>query len=154
MKRKLMLLALGLALPLLAGAEPGYVAETAQLRDGPNADAKLLQSLAAATAVDVLARQGGWYQVSLAGQQGWLRMSALRLHTPVARAGLLEGGRGAATQSVSNTGVRGFGSSDLEAASPDLPAADALVPADPAGARSFAAAGGLQANTTGKGGAP
>ena len=47
-----MLFAAALWLPLLAAAEPGYISEDTDLRDGPYADAQTLQPLPAATAVE------------------------------------------------------------------------------------------------------
>ena len=57
------------------------------------------------------------------------------------------GGRAAATQSVATTGVRGFGQGELQNATPDVAAADALEAAavTTADARSFAAQANLQA---------
>lgn len=145
MKRKLLWAALWL--PLLAAADPGYVSDATELRDGPFVDGKVLQSLPAATAVEVLGRQGGWYQVKVDQQQGWVRMSALRLRAPGARAGVLEGGRAVATQSVATTGVRGFGSGELQSATPDVAAVDGLEvgAVAVADAQAFAGQGGLQA---------
>lgn len=133
-------------LPLLAAADPGYISEDTDLRDGPYADAKTLQALPAASAVEILGRQGGWYQVRLGEAQGWVRMSTLRLRAPGARAGVLEGGRGAATQTVATTGVRGFGAGELQKAAPDIDAVDKLeaLAVAAADARGFAAAGNLQ----------
>ncbi|MBV8062811.1 MAG: SH3 domain-containing protein [Nevskia sp.] len=152
-----LLFAAVLWLPLLAAADPGYTAEDTDLRDGPYADAKTLQSLPAASAVEILGRQGGWYQVKAGEAQGWVRMSTLRLRAPGARAGVLEGGRGAATQTVATTGVRGFGAGDLQKAVPDMGQVDKLDanPVAVADARSFAAAGNLQASSgADKGGSP
>ena len=145
--RRILFAAAVLGLPLLAAAEPGYISEDTDLRDGPYADAKTVQPLPAATAVEIRGRQGGWYQVQAGQQQGWVRMSTLRLRAPGARAGVLDGGRGAATQSVATTGVRGFGAGDLEKAAPDLDAVDKLEASvvAAADARSFAAGGSLQA---------
>lgn len=154
--RRVLLAAL-LCLPLLTAAEPGYISDDTDLRDGPYADAKTVQPLPAATAVEILGRQGGWYQVQAGQQQGWVRMSTLRLRAPGARAGVLDGGRGAATQTVATTGVRGFGAGELQKASPRIDEVDkldsgAVAPAD---ARSFAAAGNSQARADlGKGGSP
>jgi len=155
--RRILFAAAVLWLPLLALAEPGYMSEDTDLRDGPYADAKTVQQLPAATAVDIRGRQGGWYQVQAGEQQGWVRMSTLRLRAPGARAGVLEGGRNAATQSVATTGVRGFGAGDLQKASPDLGEVDKLEAGAVAAAdaRSFAAAGNLQARADAdKGGSP
>ncbi len=157
MRRRLLFAAAVLGLPLLAVAEPGYISEDTDLRDGPYADAKTVQPLPAATAVDIRGRQGGWYQVQAGQQQGWVRMSTLRLRAPGARAGVLDGGRNAATQSVATTGVRGLNAPQIQNAAPNLPAVDELeksVVAVP-DARSFAAAGNLQAKADAdKGGSP
>lgn len=142
-------------LPLLAAAEPGYVSDATDLRDGPYADAKTLQALPAAAPVEILGRQGGWYQVQVGQQQGWVRMSSLRLRAPGARAGVLDGGRAVATQTVATTGVRGFGKGELQNATPDVPAVDALEASAVAAAdaRAFAGQAGLQAKSDpGKGG--
>ena len=138
-----------LSLPGLAAADPGYVSEATPLRDKPAADGAVMQQLPEASSVNVVARQGGWYQVQAGGQQGWVRMAALRLHAPGAAPGLLDGGRLAATQSVSSTAVRGFSAANLEAANPNPAAVDALESSAiaPDDARSFAAAANLQAST-------
>jgi hypothetical protein len=138
-----------LLLPLLAAADPGWVAEETDLRDGPYADAKTVQTLAADTTVEIRGRQGGWYQVQAGQQQGWVRMSALRLKAPGARAGVLEGGRIGATQSVAATSVRGITDVQLQNASPNMPAVDKLEggAVSVADARAYAAQGGLQAKT-------
>lgn len=151
MLRRLLLPVLAL-LPMLAAAEPGYISDATELRATPFADGKVVQPLAAATAVDVRARQGGWYQVQVGAQQGWVRMSALRLRAPGERAGLLEGGRAVATQTVATTGVRGLSGEDLQKANPDLAAADGLDAAavTAADARGFAAQAGLHANAGGQ----
>lgn len=141
-------------LPLLTAADPGYVAEDTDLRDGPYGDAKTLQSLPAQSAVEILGRHGGWYQVQAGEQQGWVRMSALRLKAPGARAGVLEGGRIGATQSVAATSVRGITDVQLQNASPNLAAVDRLEAGavSVADARAYAAQGGLQAKPAAPGG--
>lgn len=149
MKRLLFSLILGL--PLIALADPGYVTEATELRDGPYADAKSVADLPDAATVEIRGRQGGWYQVQLGDKQGWVRMSSLRLRAPGARAGVLEGGRSVATQSVATTAVRGMNAVQIQNAVPDIPAVDALensaVTAD--AARGYAADGGLKAKAKG-----
>jgi hypothetical protein len=142
-------------MPLLAAADAGFISQQTELRGNPAADAPVLQSLAPATAVDVKRRTGGWYQVQANKQLGWVRMSSLRLHAPGERAGLLDGGRAEATQSVATTGVRGLDGQTLQAASPDLVAVAALDASgdSAADARDFAAQGGLQARGSAKTGA-
>lgn len=149
---KRMLFAALLSLPLLAAADPGYVSEDTDLRDGPYADAKTVQPLPAATTVEIRARQGGWYQVQVGQQQGWVRMSSLRLRAPGAHAGVLDGGRGAATQSVATTGVRGLNATQIQNAAPNLPAVDELEKSAVAAAdaRAYAADGGLKASDKGR----
>lgn len=48
------------------------------LRAGPDATTKLLARLGKGQAVKVLANQGGWTQVSAAGQTGWVRVLSVR----------------------------------------------------------------------------
>jgi hypothetical protein len=149
-----------LCLPLLAVAETGYISQATELRDTPNGDAPVLRALPAATPVDIRRRQGGWYEVlpgapsAAAGQSaqaGWVRMSSLRLHAPGERAGLLDGGRALATQTVATTGVRGLSGEDLQKAAPDLVAVASLdaMAVSAADARDFAEQGGLESKGAG-----
>ncbi|MBL6751907.1 MAG: SH3 domain-containing protein [Nevskia sp.] len=140
-----------LCVPLAAAADAAYISQPTELRDAPAADGHVLQSLAAAAAVDIRRRQGGWYQVQVNQQTGWVRMSSLRLRAPGERAGLLDGGRALATQTVATTGVRGLSGEDLQKANPDLVAVAALDAGgvSAADARDFAAQGGLQARGPG-----
>ncbi|MBX6421668.1 MAG: SH3 domain-containing protein [Nevskia sp.] len=144
MKRWLIALLCG---PLPVAAQTAYVNTATQLRATPNADAEVLRALEPGAAVEIRARQGGWEQVTVSSQNGWVRMSALQLHAPGSAPGVLEGGRQFATQTVATTGVRGLGEGDLQNAVPDLAAADGLATyaATAEQARAFAGDAGLHA---------
>jgi len=117
-------LAAGLLLALPAtvlAADPGTLGRADALRAKPFADAKVVQSLAAGARVEILARNGGWYQVKAGSRSGWVRMlSVRRSAAPVGNniAGLANVASGrAGTGTVSTTtGVRGLDSEELTTA--------------------------------------
>jgi hypothetical protein len=119
----------------------------------PEPDSTVVTELPKATELQVLTRQGGWYQVAPTEQpQGWVRLFALQLSKTIFRPdnqpltdlkGLVLPGH---NQVTSSTGVRGLNKVTIESASADF---DALVTLQsfqqkPATALAFAKAGGLQ----------
>ena len=110
-----------LALPAAAlAADAGTLGRADALREKPFADAKVVQSLAAGTRVDIVARNGGWYQVKAGTRSGWVRMLSVRRSAAAGNdiAGLASVASGrAGTGTVSTTtGVRGLDSEDLATA--------------------------------------
>jgi len=103
-----------------AGSDPGTLVRAETLRARPASDAPEAGSLAAGTAVNVLARDGGWYQVSGAGKTGWVRMLSVRrsaaASTSLAGIAGVASGRTGTGKVVTTTGVRGLDSGDLQAA--------------------------------------
>jgi hypothetical protein len=156
MRHQLLLtLAAGLlALPLLVAAGAGQISQPTELRATPHSDAASVRPLAAGTAVDVLQRQGGWYQVKAADAQGWVRMSSVQLAESATRTGsgasdalgFLRSGRSSATEATASTGVRGLDEAQLAKAEPDLGALAQVegLAAKEADARQFAAQAPVQ----------
>lgn len=151
MKRPiLLLLALLLSPPAMAGQ--ATVLRDSELRAEPYADAAVVTTLRANSRLDVMKRQGGWYQVR-DGQQrhGWLRMSAVRLgaiDTSKSVDGkgigqtlqLLQTGRSGSSGTTVATGIRGLDADDVSQAKPDHQALEQLAhyQVTPKTARSFA----------------
>lgn len=107
-----------LALPVAAlAADPGTLGRADALREKPFADARVVQSLAAGAKVDILARNGGWYQVKAGTRSGWVRMLSVRRSAGkgsdiTGLANVASGRAGTGTVSTT-TGVRGLDSEDL-----------------------------------------
>lgn len=102
-----------LALPaLVLAADAGTLGRADALREKPFADARVVQSLAAGTKVDIVSRNGGWYQVKAGKRSGWVRMLSVRRSAAAGNdiAGLAKVASGrAGTGTVSTTtGVRGL----------------------------------------------
>lgn len=71
------LLIQGLVLPVTAADPWRIVVQTSPLRQSPQVFGRIIASLSYGTEVDVLAEQGGWLQVKVAGEQGWLHKTAV-----------------------------------------------------------------------------
>ncbi|MEY4760153.1 MAG: hypothetical protein RLZZ200_9 [Pseudomonadota bacterium] len=129
------------------------VAET--LRAEPFRDARVLAPLKAGENLQIVKRQGGWYQVRSGKRSGWVRMLSVRRaesgKANVVReaSGLLDlaSGRAGTGKVLATTGIRGLDEEQLKAAAFD---AAALVESDGyvksvEAAASFAARGRLVA---------
>jgi hypothetical protein len=156
MKHHLILLGL-LLLPLGAMAgDPGQTLVAIDLKQEPFVDAKTLTNLPAASAVDVLKRQGGWMQVKTTeGTEGWLKMTSIKLGTGIAAKGetglgsllnVARSGRSGNTGVTVATGVRGLSAEDLKNAKPAPEAVKKLdtLPNGKREAESFAGGAKLQ----------
>jgi uncharacterized protein YgiM (DUF1202 family) len=157
MKRRLVTLLL-CGLSLAVQADPAQVIRATELKDKPFSDALTLLPLAEQARVEVLAREGGWYQVQAEGKRGWVRMTALRLGDGSAKSG--DSGVGSALQFLSTgrsgssgvtvaTGVRGLDAADITNAVPNPRAVDSLdkLAIAPDDARRYAAQENLQAQS-------
>lgn len=103
---------------------PGTVLRETELKDKPFVDARTLRTLAAQTSLVIVDRQSGWLRVSVAGQQGWVRL----LHVSSAPAGSaksqaelesfakLATGRAGTGNVVATTGIRGLNEEQLQTA--------------------------------------
>ncbi|MDF2445305.1 MAG: type 3 domain protein [Moraxellaceae bacterium] len=118
-----MLLASALALPAIVAqaADPGTLTRAEPLREKPFADAKILVNAASGAKVEILLRNGGWYQVKSGTRTGWVRMLSVRRTTAPAGssitglAGVASGRTGTGTVTTT-TGVRGLDAEKLTAA--------------------------------------
>ena len=122
MKRELWisLLACICATSVWAG-EPGTTLTPDEIKAVPFRDAKAVGTLGRGETVDILKRQGGWYQVSSAKGNGWVRMlsvrkGAARKANEVAGLAGLASGRAGTGKVVATTGVRGLSEEELKAA--------------------------------------
>jgi hypothetical protein len=112
------LLAVGTA---LAG-EGGIALKADDLKAEPFRDAKTVGSLTAGETVEILTKQGGWFQVKSAKGNGWVRMLSIRRGAArkggVDAAGLLglASGRAGTGRVVATTGIRGLSEEDLKTA--------------------------------------
>ncbi|HZP88200.1 MAG TPA: SH3 domain-containing protein [Burkholderiales bacterium] len=106
----------------LLAQESGSALKADELRAEPFADAKTLGKINKGDALTILNRQGGWYQVKVSSQTGWVRMLSVRRGQGGQRdvgqeIGAVAGvatGRAGTGQVVSTTGVRGLSEEDLK----------------------------------------
>jgi hypothetical protein len=114
----LLLLANGTA---LAG-EGGSALKADDLRAEPFRDAKTVGSLAPGDQVEILKKQGGWFQVKSAKGSGWVRMLSIRRGEARKAGGDAAGllglasGRAGTGRVVATTGIRGLSEEELKAA--------------------------------------
>ena len=136
----------------LAG-EAGTALKADDLKAEPFRDAKTVGSLTAGDNVEILKKEGGWFQVKSAKGSGWVRMLSLRRgearKDSVDAAGVLglASGRAGTGSVVATTGIRGLSEEDLKAAKyneVELRKAESFAVTE-AEARRFAAEGKLVA---------
>lgn len=107
--------------PATAVLGKAKVSKADNLFEKPFTDARVITRLNAGEEVDLLQREGAWYLLRAAGQQGWMRMLSVRSTAPAAAAsagslGQVATGRAGTGQIVSTTGVRGLGEEKLKEA--------------------------------------
>ncbi len=158
MSKRLLLTALLIIIsPTLSAQQSGVTLRKTTLFATPHSDAKKITTLKAKTPLQILKRQGGWYQVWNGGKySGWLRMSHLRLQTKssgerrdsgVAQTmNFLSSGRSGASGVTVATGIRGLDSADVSKAKPNHEAVKQLdsYKVSAASAEKFAASAELQ----------
>lgn len=108
------------AAALPAGNDPGTLTRAETLREKPFADAAAFASLAAGTKINIITREGAWYQVASGSSTGWVRMLSVRRSeaattTVQGIAGVASGRTGTGTV-VTTTGIRGLDSQALASA--------------------------------------
>jgi len=146
-----------LAALLLSGAlhaaESGTVIRGDELRTEPFRDAKIVAKLTAGDKLDILRKDGGWYQVNSAKGRGWVRMLSIRKGDARKGGGdasgvlALASGRAGTGKVVATTGIRGLNEEELKSAKFDeaeLKRAESYATGKAEAAR-FAAAGKLAA---------
>jgi hypothetical protein len=114
-----------LAIASPAAAEEGTVIRSGELKAMPFIDAATSAKVAANQDVTIVGRKGGWVQVQVNGQTGWMRMLNVRLkagsrpapgQANVRAASLL---RTNSSGKTVTTGIKGLGEEDLQNAAPD-----------------------------------
>jgi uncharacterized protein YgiM (DUF1202 family) len=134
-------------------AETATALKATEIKAGPYRDAKTIGSLAKGDKVEILARQGGWYQVKSSKGQGWTRMLNIRRGEARTRrldTGELVGlasGRAGTGQVVATTGIRGLNEEELKKAKyneSEIEKVESFATTSDK-ARKFAAAGKLKA---------
>ena len=154
MRRLLLLALLNLAATASLHAEQAaYALRDATLHAEPYSDTRIIAELRAKENIIVIERRGGWYRTrTVARQEGWVRMSAIRLgehQTGESGIGetlrILESGRSGADGITVATGIRGLNAADMANANPNHHAATRLerYRVGAAQARAFAAEGEL-----------
>lgn len=107
---------------------PGTTTRDTELKDKPFIDAKTLKTLPSKTAVTIVDRSGGWYQVMSSGQEGWVRLLHVSSQPTAASASSKEEleaaaklvtGRAGSGNIVSTTGIRGLSEEQLRKARPN-----------------------------------
>lgn len=101
--------------------ESGTTLKPDEIKAAPFRDAKAVGTLNRGDTVDILKRQGGWYQVTSAKGNGWVRMLSVRkgearkANEVTGLAGLASG-RAGTGKVVATTGIRGLSEEDLKTA--------------------------------------
>lgn len=120
---KLLLIAL---LPMSAhAADSGTTTKSDTLRAAPFVDARSVTTLPSGSPVEILKRDGGWYQIKSPQGTGWLRMLSIRRGAASPAGAQLSGlsslasGRAGTGRVVSTTGIRGLNEEELKAAQYD-----------------------------------
>lgn len=120
MKIRSLLIAAMLAAGTVQAADTGTLTRAESLREKPFADAKVLAPAATGSKVDIITRNGGWYQIKAVGKIGWVRMLSVRRSaaatTSVAGIAGVASGRAGAGKVVTTTGVRGLDAQELSGA--------------------------------------
>ncbi len=137
------------------GAETASMIKADELKAAPFRDAKAVAKLATGDKIEILKREGAWYQVKGAKGQGWVRMlnvrrgAAQKSSTTATATGVanLASGRAGTGQVVATTGIRGLNEEELKAAQyneAELKRAEAFATSKQE-AQAFAQAGKLAA---------
>ena len=107
--------------PMVWAGESGTTLKSTEIMASPFRDAKTIGTLNKGDPVNILKRQGGWYQVTSGKTNGWVRM--LNIQRGEARKGsevtglaALASGRAGTGKVVATTGVRGLNEEDLKTA--------------------------------------
>lgn len=119
------------AMLLTAGAaqagESGSTIKADALKAAPFTDAKIIATLPSGTRIEILKKDGGWYQVKSPRGNGWIRLLSVRrggAKTSSAGSELsglagLASGRAGTGKIVATTGIRGLNEEQLRAAKYD-----------------------------------
>lgn len=122
-----------------AADKSGIISRDASLYSKPFKDADVITELTANTAITLLRRKGGWYEIKTTNNQGWVRLTRVRLNRKAGQGTtnddnsgvgeLLSGlatGRGKSSEDTTATAVKGLSEEELRNAEPDEEALDSL----------------------------
>lgn len=102
--------------------ETGTTIKSDSLKAKPFADADTLATLPSGTRLDILKKDGGWFQVKSGKASGWMRMLSIRRGDSKSAGNELSGlaglasGRAGTGKIVATTGIRGLNEEELKAA--------------------------------------
>jgi hypothetical protein len=145
-----------LFLPAVCSADPATLIRATELKRSPASDAETVVELPANAGVEALERKGGWTRVQASGNEGWVKMLALRYQGPgTGRSGdsgitqLFNVARTGSSGTQVTTGVRGLDEEKLAHAQPNRAelAKMGRFAAAPDAAAAFAAKGELRAKS-------
>ena len=117
-----------LALSLLSSAAfaaPGVALKDENLMSSPSSTSAAVGKMTKGSAVDIIAKQGGWLQVKAGAKQGWVRLLSVRAGSGGSGGNGLAGVAGVTgavtqksdpTRVVAVAGVRGLNEEDLKGA--------------------------------------
>lgn len=137
----------------LHAAESGTALKADDIKAEPFRDAKTVAKLSTGDKVDIVKKDGGWYQVKSAKGSGWVRMLSIRKGDVTKSSGSASGllglasGRAGTGKVVATTGIRGLNEEELKAAKfneAELKRAESYATSKSAAAK-FAAQGKLVA---------
>lgn len=140
--------------PLPSLAREASVGKPSSLYAEPFRDAAVVETLSAASTVEVMERKGGWSRVQHKQSEGWIRTLDLRFgkateSSVVADTFGLATGRSGSGNVVATTGIRGLDEEDLKSAdfnAEQIGLAESYR-IEPSVAESAAARAGLQSNS-------
>lgn len=122
---------------LSAADKSAVISRDTELFSKPFKDAETITQLSTQTAIIILKRKGGWYQIKTDTNEGWVRLTHVRLarknkaqQDPDNNVGeILSGlatGREKSDQATTATAVKGLSEEELRNAEPDVDALNAL----------------------------
>ena len=126
-----------LAPQLFAADKAGVISRDTELFSKPFKDSEIISELAAQTAIVILKRKGGWYEIKTEKQQGWVRLTHIRLARKANTKqdtdnnvgeilSELATGRDKSDEVTTATAIKGLSEEELRNAEPDVEALDAL----------------------------
>lgn len=121
LKQMLMAVLATLAAGAVLAAETGTLSRAEAMRGKPFADAAVVLQVKSGAKVDIVGRNGGWYQVKTAGKTGWVRMLSVRRSAATSGSAVtglasVASGRTGTGKVTTTTGVRGLDEAELKTA--------------------------------------
>lgn len=107
--------------------ENGTTIKSDALKAAPFTDATIVATLPATTKIEIIKKEGGWYQIKSPRGSGWMRMLSIRrgdakttsAGSELSGLAALASGRSGTGKVISTTGIRGLNEEELKAAKYD-----------------------------------